>query len=361
MMAKVDAGKEREAGLESAVQQIEKQHGKGAIMRLGGGPRARVPSIPTGCLSLDIALGIGGVPRGRVIEVFGGESSGKTTLALHIVANAQKLGGACAYVDAEHALDPSYATKLGVNLDDLLVSQPGSGEEALDIAETLVRSNAVDVLVVDSVAALVPRAELEGEMGDSHIGLQARLMSQALRKLTAAIARSHTCVIFINQIREKIGVMFGNPETTPGGRALKFYASVRIEVNRVTAIKVGEVVVGNRTRAKVVKNKVSPPFRRAEYDIIYGKGISLAGDVLDLAEEAKLVGRSGSWYTYKGSQLAQGREKAIALLEERKDLLEGLGQEVRRHHLPPLGEEASPSKGEKAEKAEEPKPMKRTA
>ena len=355
--------KEREASLATAVQQIEKSHGKGAIMRLGSGPRALVPAIPTGSLSLDVALGVGGLPRGRVVEIYGGESSGKTTMTLHTIANAQKAGGVCAFIDAEHALDPTYAAKLGVDLDALLISQPGSGEEALDIAETLVHSGSVDLLVIDSVAALVPRAELEGEMGDSHMGLHARLMSQALRKLTAIIARSNTCVIFINQVREKIGVMFGNPETTTGGRALKFYASVRIEINRITAIKVGDEVVGNRTRAKVVKNKVAPPFRRAEFDIIYGKGISLAGDVLDLAEEAKIVGRSGSWYTYKGNQLAQGRDKAVAVLEERRDLLEALYKEVRRQKLNPDAEPAkTEGKEEPKEKAaEEGKSLKRTA
>ena len=360
--AKAEGRKGQEAGLENAVQQIEKQYGRGAIMRMAGGPHSRIPTIPTGALSLDIALGVGGLPKGRIVEIYGGESSGKTTMTLHVVANAQKAGGVCAFIDAEHALDPAYASKLGVKMEDLLVSQPGSGEEALDIAETLVRSNAVDVLVIDSVAALVPRAEIEGDMGDSHMGLQARLMSQALRKLTAAISRSNTCVIFINQVREKIGVMFGNPETTTGGRALKFYASVRIEINRITAIKVGEVVTGNRTRAKVVKNKVAPPFRRAEFDIIYGEGVCYASDVLDLAEEAKIVSRSGSWYTYKGTQLAQGRDKAVALLQEKPDSLHRLAAEVRRHFLPPVegapaeaAEAAAGGKVEKIEKVEEAK------
>ena len=353
--------KEREASLATAVQQIEKSHGKGAIMRLGSGPRAMVPAIPTGALSLDVALGVGGLPRGRVIEIYGGESSGKTTMTLHTIANAQKAGGVCAFIDAEHALDPTYAAKLGVDLDALLISQPGSGEEALDIAETLVHSGSVDLLVIDSVAALVPRAELEGEMGDSHMGLHARLMSQALRKLTAIIARSNTCVIFINQVREKIGVMFGNPETTTGGRALKFYASVRIEINRITAIKSGDEVVGNRTRAKVVKNKVAPPFRRAEFDILYGKGISLAGDVLDLAEQHKLVSRSGSWYTYKGTQMAQGREKAVALLEEKRDLLETLDKELRRILLSGDTPKAEAASASKEMAAGEGKSLRRTA
>ncbi len=356
MMTNKQTDKEKEASLETAVQQIEKEHGKGAIMRLGSGPRALVPAIPTGSLSLDIALGVGGLPRGRVVEIYGGESSGKTTLTLHTVANAQKAGGVCAFIDAEHALDPTYAAKLGVDLDSLLISQPGSGEEALDIAETLVHSGSVAVLVVDSVAALVPRAELEGDMGDSHMGLHARLMSQALRKLTATIARSNTTVIFINQVREKIGVMFGNPETTTGGRALKFYASVRIEVNRITALKSGDDVIGNRTRAKVVKNKVAPPFRRAEFDLLYGKGISLAGDVLDLAEQNKIISRSGSWYTYKGSQIAQGREKAVALLEEKRDLLETLEKELRRQLLPGASPEAV-----KTAVVDEGKSLKRTA
>ena len=358
MITNKQTDKEKEASLETAVQQIEKQHGKGAIMRLGSGPRILVPAIPTGSLSLDIALGVGGLPRGRVIEIYGGESSGKTTLTLHTVANAQKAGGVCAFIDAEHALDPTYAAKLGVDLDSLLISQPGSGEEALDIAETLVHSGSVAVLVVDSVAALVPRAELEGDMGDSHMGLHARLMSQALRKLTAIIARSNTTVIFINQVREKIGVMFGNPETTTGGRALKFYASVRIEINRITAIKSGDDVIGNRTRAKVVKNKVAPPFRRAEFDLLYGKGVSLAGDVLDLAEQHKIITRSGSWYTYKGSQIAQGREKAVALLEEKRDLLETLEKELRRQLLSGDAPEAPKAQ---AREAEEGKTLKRTA
>jgi recombination protein RecA len=308
--------------LSRAVQQIEKQFGKGAVMKLDGNASPTIEGIATGSLSLDIALGGAGVPRGRVIEIFGPESSGKTTLTLHIIANAQRAGGVAAFIDAEHALDPSWAKRLGVKLDDLLVSQPDTGEQALEICELLVRSNAVDVVVIDSVAALIPRAEIEGEMGDSHVGLQARLMSQALRKLTAAIARSRTTVIFINQIREKIGVMFGNPETTPGGRALKFYASIRIDVRRTGTIKEGEVSVGNRTRARVVKNKIAPPFRDAEFDIMFDRGISYEGDLLDLAAmpEVNVVEKSGAWYNYKTTRLGQGRENAKQFLAANKDL-----------------------------------------
>jgi recombination protein RecA len=316
----------RESALSRAVQQIEKQFGKGAVMRLDSDHVAQIEGIPTGALSLDIALGGVGVPRGRVIEVFGPESSGKTTLTLHIIASCQKMGGVAAFIDAEHALDPSWAKRLGVNLNDLMVSQPDTGEQALEICELLVRSNAVDVIVVDSVAALIPRAEIEGEMGDSHVGLQARLMSQALRKLTGAISKSKCMVIFINQIREKIGVMFGNPETTPGGRALKFYASVRIDVRRTGSIKEGEVAVGNRTRARVVKNKIAPPFRDAEFDIMFDRGISYEGDLLDLAAAANIVEKSGAWYTYKQTRLGQGRENSKQFLFENKDLAE----EIRR-------------------------------
>jgi recombination protein RecA len=318
----------RDSALSRAVQQIEKQFGKGAVMKLDEDQKASVDGIPTGSLSLDIALGGSGVPRGRVLEIFGPESSGKTTLTLHIVASAQKLGGVAAFIDAEHALDPSWAKRLGVKLDDLLVSQPDTGEQALEICELLVRSNAVDVIVVDSVAALIPRAEIEGEMGDSHVGLQARLMSQALRKLTGAISKSKCTVIFINQIREKIGVMFGNPETTPGGRALKFYASVRIDVRRTQTIKEAETSIGSRTRARVVKNKIAPPFRDAEFDIMYDRGISYEGDLLDLAAIGNVVEKSGAWYTYKGTRLGQGRENAKQFLFDNKDLAQEIRQAV---------------------------------
>jgi recombination protein RecA len=318
----------RESALSRAVQQIEKQFGKGSVMKLDGDARASVDGIPTGSLSLDIALGGVGVPKGRVLEIFGPESSGKTTLTLHIIANCQKLGGVAAFIDAEHALDPSWAKRLGVQLDELMVSQPDTGEQALEICELLVRSNAVDVIVIDSVAALIPRAEIEGEMGDSHVGLQARLMSQALRKLTGAIAKSKCTVIFINQIREKIGVMFGNPETTPGGRALKFYASVRIDVRRTQTIKEGETSVGARTRARVVKNKIAPPFRDAEFDIMFDRGISYEGDLLDLAALGNIVEKSGAWYNYKTTRLGQGRENAKQFLTENKDLAEEIRQAV---------------------------------
>jgi recombination protein RecA len=311
----------RESALGRAVQQIEKQFGKGSVMKLDGEIKP-IEGIPTGSLSLDIALGGCGVPKGRVIEIYGPESSGKTTLTLHIIASSQKAGGVAAFIDAEHALDPSWAKRLGVNLEDLLVSQPDSGEQALEICELLVRSNAVDVIVIDSVAALIPRAEIEGEMGDSHVGLQARLMSQALRKLTGAISKSKSTVIFINQIREKIGVMFGNPETTTGGRALKFYASIRIDVRRTGSIKEGEVSIGNRTRARVVKNKIAPPFRDAEFDIMFDRGISYEGDLIDLAALANVVEKSGAWYSYKQTRLGQGRESAKFFLAENKDLAE---------------------------------------
>jgi len=318
----------KESALSRAVQQIEKQFGKGSVMKLDGNARASVDGIPTGSLSLDIALGGVGVPRGRVLEIFGPESSGKTTLTLHIIANCQKLGGVAAFIDAEHALDPSWAKRLGVKLDELMVSQPDTGEQALEICELLVRSNAVDVIVIDSVAALIPRAEIEGEMGDSHMGLQARLMSQALRKLTGAIAKSKCTVIFINQIREKIGVMFGNPETTPGGRALKFYASVRIDVRRTQTLKEGEVSIGARTRARVVKNKIAPPFRDAEFDIMFDRGISYEGDLLDLAALGNIVEKSGAWYNYKTTRLGQGRENAKQFLYENKDLAEEIRKAV---------------------------------
>jgi recombination protein RecA len=320
-----DAGKEREKAIQMAVTQIEKQFGKGAIMRMGQQPRVDViPSISTGSLTLDVALGIGGVPRGRVVELFGPESSGKTTLALHIIAETQLAGGAAAFIDAEHALDVNYAERLGVNIDDLLVSQPDTGEQALDIAETLVRSGAIDIVVIDSVAALVPRAEIEGEMGDSHVGLQARLMSQALRKLTAAVSKSKCLLLFINQIREKIGVMFGNPETTPGGRALKFYSSVRLDIRRIGAVKDGSDVVGNRTRVKVVKNKVAPPFKQAEFDIIYNHGISREGELIDLAGDLSILEKSGTWYSFDGERLGQGRENVRLFLVEHADIRDAI-------------------------------------
>jgi len=323
----------RDSALNRAVQQIEKQFGKGAVMKLDGDKPVAIDGIPTGSLSLDIALGGYGIPRGRIIEVFGRESSGKTTLALHILANAQKLGGVAAFIDAEHALDPSWAKRLGVKLDELLVSQPDTGEQGLEICELLVRSNAVDVIIVDSVAALIPRAEIEGEMGEPSVGLQARLMSQAMRKLTGAISKSRTTVIFINQIREKIGVMFGNPETTTGGRALKFYSSIRIDVRRTQTLKDGEVSVGARTRARVVKNKIAPPFREAEFDIMFDRGISYEGDLLDLAVNAEIVEKSGAWFNYGATRLGQGRENARQFLCDNKDLAE----EIRRKVLESRG------------------------
>jgi recombination protein RecA len=328
--AAVEESKNKNAAIEQALSQIEKAHGKGAIMRLGQEQqRERIGVIPTGSLSLDYALGVGGFPRGRVVEIFGPESSGKTTLALHAIANAQKTGGIAVLIDAEYAFDAKYAKSLGVDVDNLLVSQPDTGEQALEIADTLVRSGAIDVIVVDSVAALVPAAEIEGEMGDSHMGLQARLMSQALRKLTGILSKSHTCLIFINQLRMKIGVMFGNPETTTGGNALKFYASVRIDIRRIAAINDGEQAVGNRTRAKVVKNKVSPPFKQAEFDIMYGKGINYLADVLDLATEKEVIEKSGSWLSYKGERIGQGREKAIEFLKENKDIFQAIELETK--------------------------------
>jgi recombination protein RecA len=322
---------ERGKAIDLALSQIEKQFGKGSIMRLGS-KEAIVPIavFSTGSISFDAALGVGGFPRGRVIEVFGPESSGKTTITLQVIAEAQKAGGMAAFIDAEHALDPIYAKKLGVDVDNLLVSQPDYGEQALEITETLVRSNAIDVVVVDSVAALVPKAELDGEMGDSHMGLQARLMSQALRKLTGTVSKSRTCLVFINQIREKIGVMFGNPETTTGGKALKFYSSMRIDIRRIAAVKEGDVVIGSRTKVKVVKNKVAPPFRDAEFDILYGEGISREGDLLDLAVNHNIVEKSGSWFSYKGERIGQGRENARQFLKENKDILAKLDTEVRK-------------------------------
>ncbi|MDE0375959.1 MAG: recombinase RecA [bacterium] len=312
--------KERTQALDSAMSQIERQFGKGSIMKLGSTAHQKIAHISTGALSLDLALGIGGVPRGRIVEVYGPESSGKTTLALHIVAEAQRNGGLAAFVDAEHALDPVYAKAVGVDIDELLISQPDTGEQALEIADTLIRSGALDVLVIDSVAALVPRAEIEGEMGDTHVGLQARLMSQALRKLTANVNRSMTTAVFINQLREKIGVMFGSPEVTPGGRALKFYSSVRLDIRRIEAIKDGREQIGNRTRVKVVKNKLAPPFRMAEFDIMFGQGISREGSLLDVAVDIGIVRKSGAWYTFEGDQLGQGREKAKRFLRENPDL-----------------------------------------
>ena len=321
--------KERARALEVAITQIERQFGKGAVMRLGSQEAVKVEAIPTGCLSLDLALGVGGIPRGRVIEVYGPESSGKTTLTLHVVAEAQRQGGQAAFIDAEHAIDPEYAKKLGVNIDDLYVSQPDSGEQALEIAETLVRSGALDVVVIDSVAALVPRAELEGEMGDSHVGLQARLMSQALRKLTGIVAKSQTTLIFINQIREKIGVMFGSPETTTGGRALKFYSSIRIDVRRIASIKDGDRIVGNRTVAKVVKNKLAPPFQKVEFDILYGQGISKEGDLLDLGVKHGIIKKSGAWFSYQEERVGQGRENARTFLKEHADVARAVGDAIR--------------------------------
>jgi recombination protein RecA len=322
---------ERSKALDVAVSQIEKQFGKGSIMRLGNkGAVAAVDVIPTGSISLDFALGIGGMPRGRVVEIFGPESSGKTTLALQVIAQAQKLGGMAAFVDAEHALDAGYAKKLGVDIDNLLVSQPDNGEQALEIVEVLVRSGGVDVVVVDSVAALVPRAEIEGEMGEAQMGLQARLMSQALRKLTGVVSKSKTCLVFINQLREKIGVMFGNPETTTGGRALKFYASVRVDIRRIASIKDGDVIIGGRTRVKVVKNKVAAPFREAEFDILYGEGISREGDVLDLAVDHKIVDKSGTWFAYNGERLGQGRENAKQFMRDHPDTTQAIEDRLRK-------------------------------
>lgn len=321
---------EKEKALEAALLQIEKQFGKGSVMRLGQDAIAEIAFIPTGSLSLDLALGVGGVPRGRVIEIFGPEASGKTTVALHIIAEAQKRGGFAAFIDAEHALDPQYATNLGVNLDDLLVSQPDTGEQALEIAEALVRSNAIDVLVIDSVAALVPRAEIEGEMGDAHVGLQARLMSQALRKLSGVISKSRTCAIFINQIREKVGVMFGNPEVTPGGRALKFYSSVRLDVRRIESLKIGsDQIIGNRTRVKVVKNKVAPPFKIAEFDILYGKGVSAEGSLIDLGLEHNVINKSGAWYSYGEERMGQGRENVREFLKDNPEMSREIETKVR--------------------------------
>lgn len=320
---------DRKAALEMALRQIEKQFGKGSIMKLGESTHMQVETVSSGSLALDIALGIGGFPRGRIIEVYGPESSGKTTVALHAIAEVQRAGGQAAFIDAEHALDPSYASKLGVNIDELLLSQPDTGEQGLEIAEALVRSGAVDIVVVDSVAALVPKAEIEGDMGDSHVGLQARLMSQALRKLSGAISKSKTITIFINQLREKVGVMFGNPETTPGGRALKFYSTVRLDVRRIESVKQGNDVVGNRTRIKVVKNKVAPPFKQAEIDIMYGEGISREGSLVDIGVEMDIIQKSGAWFSYNGERLGQGRENAKQFLKDHKDIAAVIDKQIR--------------------------------
>jgi recombination protein RecA len=349
---------ERARAIEAALAQIDKQFGKGSIMRLGSREKVDVPAIPTGSLSLDAALGVGGMPRGRVVEIFGPESSGKTTLALHVIAEAQRRGGMAAFIDAEHALDAAYAGKLGVDIDNLLVSQPDSGEQALEIAEVLIRSGAVDVLVVDSVAALVPRSELEGEMGDAQMGLQARLMSQALRKLTSIVAKSKTCLIFINQLREKIGVMFGNPETTTGGRALKFYASIRIDIRRIASLKEGDVVIGSRAKVKVVKNKVAAPFREAEFDILYGEGISKEGDLLDLGVDHKVIEKSGAWYTFDGERMGQGRENARQFLKDNHDIRAEVDSRLRKGMGLPTLERSAEAKQEKAEVVQMPEKKK---
>lgn len=320
---------DRRAALDMALRQIEKQFGKGSIMKLGESTHMQVEIIPSGSLALDIALGTGGLPKGRIVEIYGPESSGKTTVALHAIAEVQRVGGQAAFIDAEHALDPQYASKLGVNIDELLLSQPDTGEQGLEIAEALVRSGAVDIVVIDSVAALVPKAEIEGEMGDSHVGLQARLMSQALRKLSGAISKSKTIAIFINQLREKVGVMFGNPETTPGGRALKFYSTVRLDVRRIESIKSGNDITGNRTRIKVVKNKVAPPFKQAEVDIMYGEGISREGSIIDIGTELDIVNKSGAWYSYEGERLGQGRENAKQFMKEHADIAQVIEQKIR--------------------------------
>ena len=347
---------EKKKALDAVLAQIEKSYGKGAIMKLGANAgNVDIEVIPTGCLALDLALGIGGLPRGRMVEIYGPESSGKTTVALHAVASAQKMGGIAAFVDAEHALDPTYAKALGVDLDELYVSQPDTGEQALDIVDSLVRSSAVDIIVVDSVAALTPKAEIEGDMGDSHVGLQARLMSQALRKLTAIVNKSKTCVVFINQLREKVGVMFGNPETTTGGRALKFYSSVRLDVRRIEALKQGGEVIGNRTRVKVVKNKVAPPFKEAEFDIMFGEGISTQGDILDLAAENNIINKSGAWYAYDGNKIGQGRENAKQYLKDNPQICAEVERKVRElFNMETDAVEESPAGGASAESAAKP-------
>ena len=350
-VAPVQDQSERRKALDAAMAQIEKQFGQGAVMRLGDQTHIDIETIPTGALTLDIALGIGGLPRGRIVEIYGPESSGKTTVALHCVAEAQKQGGTCAFIDAEHALDANYAANIGVDIDNLLLSQPDTGEQALEICETLVRSGCIDVVVIDSVAALVPRAEIEGEMGDSHVGLQARLMSQALRKLAPVVAKSNTICIFINQLREKVGVMFGNPETTPGGRALKFYASVRLDVRKTETLRNGTDVIGNHTRVNVVKNKVAPPFKEAEFDILYGKGVSSEGCILDLAVENNIVDKSGSWFAYKGNKIAQGRDAAKTYLIEHPDVREEIENLVRESYMPAEDDDtetAAPAAADKA-------------
>ncbi len=341
---------EKKKALEAALSQLEKQYGKGAVMRLGDpAAQMKVETIPTGSISLDIALGQGGIPKGRIIEIYGPESSGKTTVTLHMIAEVQKRGGIAGFIDAEHALDPVYAKNIGVDIDNLYISQPDSGEQALEIAETMVRSGAIDIVVVDSVAALVPKAEIEGDMGDAHVGLQARLMSQALRKLTAVISKSNCCVVFINQLREKVGVMFGNPETTTGGRALKFYSSVRLDVRRIESIKQGGEVIGNRTRVKVVKNKVAPPFKEAEFDIMFGEGISIVGDILDKATDANIIVKSGAWFAYKGDKIGQGRENAKQYLKDNPAIFSEVEQAVRSFYgLDGKDEEEAPAADAKA-------------
>ena len=346
--------KDKMKALDAAIANIEKHYGKGSIMKLGDNTKNMdVETVPTGSLSLDLALGLGGVPKGRIVEIYGPESSGKTTVTLHMVAEVQKLGGIAGFIDAEHALDPAYARKIGVDIDNLYISQPDNGEQALEIAETMVRSGAIDIVVIDSVAALVPKAEIEGEMGDSHVGLQARLMSQALRKLTAVISKSNCVVIFINQLREKVGVMFGSPETTTGGRALKFYASVRMDIRRIEALKMNGEIVGNRTRVKVVKNKIAPPFKEAEFDIMFGQGISREGDILDLAANVDIIVKSGSWYSYNGNKIGQGRENAKTYLRENPDIMNEVAQKVRAHYGLP-GAEVTDDMASESAVSEEP-------
>ncbi len=349
MMENSNVSVEKKKALEAALGQIEKQYGKGAVMRLGEpGAQMKVETIPTGSISLDLALGQGGIPKGRIIEIYGPESSGKTTVTLHMIAEVQKRGGIAGFIDAEHALDPVYAKNIGVDIDNLYISQPDSGEQALEIAETMVRSGAIDIVVVDSVAALVPKAEIEGDMGDAHMGLQARLMSQALRKLTAVISKSNCVVIFINQLREKLGVMFGNPETTTGGRALKFYSSVRLDVRRIESIKQGGEVIGNRTRVKIVKNKVAPPFKEAEFDIMFGKGISMVGDILDVATNADIIVKSGAWFAYKGEKIGQGRENAKQYLEDNPAVLAEVDKAVREYYALDSDQKAAAKDAEEA-------------
>lgn len=351
-MGKEEKKEDKLKALDAALGQIEKQFGKGAVMKLGdSAAQMNVETIPTGSLSLDIALGLGGIPKGRIVEIYGPESSGKTTVTLHMIAEVQKRGGIAGFIDAEHALDPVYAKNIGVDVDNLYISQPDNGEQALEITETMVRSGAIDIVVIDSVAALVPKAEIDGDMGDSHVGLQARLMSQALRKLTAVISKSNCTVVFINQLREKVGVMFGNPETTTGGRALKFYSSVRLDVRRIEALKQSGEMIGNRTRVKVVKNKVAPPFKEAEFDIIFGEGISMVGDILDLAAEVNIINKSGAWYAYEGNKIGQGRENTKIYLKNNPDILAEVEKKVRAHYG--MQGAQTPETNEKEEKAEE--------